>query len=52
MFGVLPLAVDGAATEVWEVLERMVVKPPFELTGGLGAAAGDLRVPPKLIFEK
>ena len=47
------LAVDGAETEVWDVLERIVVSCPFELTGGLDfGSAGDLREPPKLIFEK
>lgn len=52
MLGVLPLAVDGAAKEVCEEFERMVVRPPFELPGGFVDAGGDLMDPPKLIFEK
>lgn len=51
ILGVLP--VDGAETEVWDVLESIVVSCPFELTGGFAfGSAGDLREPPKLIFEK
>lgn len=51
ILGALPVA--GAETEIWDVLERMVVSCPFELTGGFDfGSAGDLREPPKLIFEK
>lgn len=52
VLGAPPPAVGGAGREVCEEFERIVVRPPFELAGNFVDAAGDLMVPPKLIFEK